>query len=29
MYKIYMDAIDYKADYEKLYIDKMIRFLNS
>ena len=29
MYKIYIDSIDYKADYEKLYIDKMIAFLNS
>ena len=29
MFKIYYESIDYKADYEKLYIKKMIDFLNS
>lgn len=29
MYKIYIDSIDYKADYEKLYIKKMMDFLNA
>ncbi len=29
MYKIYIDSIDYKSDYEKLYIKKMMDFLNA
>jgi lysophospholipase L1-like esterase len=29
MFKIYYECIDYKSDYEKLYIKKMIDFLNS
>ncbi len=29
MYKIYMENIDYKVDYEALYMEKMIAFLNS
>ena len=29
MYKLYVDNIDYKNDYETLYIEKMIAFLNS
>lgn len=28
MYKIYLDSIDYKADYEDLYIKKMVDFWN-
>lgn len=29
MYKIYIDSIDYEKDYEALYMEKMLAFLNS